>query len=135
MVSAVQAFAQAAPGEHVIGWRLDPAQRARLLERFPARYPEPVADHVTLKSDVDAQASLPEETDCQIVGTADDAEGVQALVVSIAGTRRRPDGGTYHITWSLAPGRDARESNQVIGRGWQALAAPVAVRLIPSRFP
>ena len=32
----------------------------------------------------------------------------------------RPDGSTYHITWSLGPGRKARESNDVLrDQGWE----------------
>jgi hypothetical protein len=134
--AAEQAHRQAGPGDHVIGWRVDPAQRAELLVRFPAKYGQTVADHVTLKSKVAAGALLPDETEGTIVGLADDGRGVQALVVAIGGTPARPGGGTYHITWSLAPGRDAHESNQVIdGCGWQTLETPVAVRLIPARFP
>jgi hypothetical protein len=49
-----------------------------------------------------------------VVGVADDGAGVQALVVEIGGTTRRPDGSAYHITWSLARGRRAAESNDVI---------------------
>ena len=40
--------------------------------------------------------------------------------------RRRPtgpDGSTYHITWSLGPGRKARESNDVLrDQGWEPSA-------------
>jgi hypothetical protein len=37
-----------------------------------------------------------------MVGADDDCAHVQALVVEIGGTTRRPDGSTYHATWSLA---------------------------------
>src|SRR5919107_332704 len=58
-----------------------------------------------------------------VVGVADDGAGVQALVVEIGGTTRRPDGSTYHVTWSLGPGRRAVESNDVIRAcGWTAAA-------------
>ena len=67
-----------------------------------------------------------------MVGEADDGAGVQALVVAIGGTTDRPDGSTYHITWSLGPGRAAKESDDVIrDRGWTALAQPVPIRLRP----
>jgi hypothetical protein len=53
-------------------------------------------------------------------------------VVRIGGSTDRPDGGTYHITWSLAEGRDAKESNDVIAaRGWQPVDPPIEVRLQP----
>ena len=118
-----------------VGWALDRAERAALLKRFPPRYPQAVADHVTLKFG-DRQAALPTETSGEIVGVADDGAGVQAMVVRIGGTTDRPDGSTYHITWSLRPGRRAKESNEVIARfGWRALDAPVPVRLEPSAYP
>ena len=44
-----------------------------------------------------------------------------AMVVTIDGTTDRPDGSTFHITWSLdkSKGREARESNDVLKeRGW-----------------
>jgi hypothetical protein len=61
---------------------------------------------------------------------------VEAMVVQIDGTTDRPDGSTYHITWSLAEGREAVESNDVIRKcGWQAVEPPVPVTLEPANFP
>jgi len=68
-------------------------------------------------------------------GRGDDGRGVECLVVELDGTTDRPDGSTYHITWSLGPGRKARESNDVLReRGWNRLAEPIAVTLEPARF-
>ena len=118
-----------------VGWALDRSQRRELLERFPARYETAVADHVTLKFG-DRKAELPTETSGQIVGVADDGRGVQAMVVEIGGTTDRPDGSTYHITWSLAAGRQAKESNVVIKEnGWAPLPEPIPVKLEPKGFP
>lgn len=122
---------------HITGWKLPDAERARLLERFAARFPDLVAHHVTLDSGAAADTPLPLETSGEVVGEIDDGAGVQALVVRIGGTTDRPDGSTYHITWSLdrAAGREARESNEVIARlGWRPLAAPIAIRLDPARL-
>ncbi len=118
------------PTRFYTGWLVDPAQRAALLAAFPPRYAVVVAHHVTLKFG-DATADPPGEVSAQIVGQADDGSGVQALVVAIGGATARPDGGVFHITWSLAEGREARESNDVIARGWTPLERPAAVRLIP----
>jgi hypothetical protein len=118
-----------------IGWALDGREREALLARFPPRYGNVVADHVTLKFG-DAAARLPTETSGEIVGEADDGRGVQALVVRIGGTTDRPDGSTYHVTWSLAPGRQAKESNDVIARlGWRPLAEPAPLKLVPQSYP
>ena len=56
-------------------------------------------------------------------------------MVELDGTTDRPDGSTYHITWSLGPGRTARESNDVLrDKGWERLPERVAVTLEPARF-
>jgi hypothetical protein len=135
MASAREAHERARPGSHVIGWKFDGAQRRELLERFPPTYPETVADHVTLTARVSADSGLPEERDGEIVGRSDDGEGVEAMVVRLGGTTDRPDGSTYHITWSLEPGRRAKESNDVIARhGWTAMDPPIPINLRPERF-
>src|SRR3712207_5976121 len=95
-----------------IGWLVDEEQRVELLQQFPPVYSEVVAHHVTLASN--SSDELPAPAIGEIVGVADDGAGVQALVVSIGGSTDRPGGGTYHITWSLAEGRAAKESNDVI---------------------
>lgn len=133
--AAADAYRHKGTGREVIGWKLDRAERAELLGRFPPVYERAVADHVTLASRAAADAPLPEETAGAIVGRADDGLGVDAMVVDIAGTTDRPDGSTYHITWSLAPGRAAKESNDVIAeRGWVPFDDPIPVALIPARF-
>lgn len=119
----------------VTGWKVDRAQRDDLLARFPPRYARPVADHVTLRANVPSGTPLPPPARCRIVGDADDGTGVQAMVVEIDGTSDRPGGGTFHITWSLAAGRRARESNDVIAAyGWRRHAEPVAVKVEPASF-
>ena len=123
----------ARPGS-VIGWKLDREQRSALLERFPARYPQTVADHVTLETEAEKK-DLPSQVEAAIVGITDDRRGVQAMVVTIDGSSDRPDGSTYHITWSLSPGRRARESNDVLrDKGWDAFDDPIPVKLSPARF-
>jgi hypothetical protein len=122
---------------HVIGWKLDRAEREALLRVLPASYPDVVADHVTLAAGVAPDEPLPPAAEAEIIGRADDGAGVEAMVVRIAGTAERPGGGTYHITWSLdrKKGREARESNDVIAaRGWEPIGATHGARLIPARL-
>lgn len=136
MASFRQAAEQAAHGTHVMGWALDRAQRDELLGRIGPRYPRVVADHVTLQAGVARDAALPDEREATIVGQSDDGAGVQALVVGIAGSTRRPDGSVFHITWSLGEGRRPEESNDVIAaHGRQPFDPPVTVRLEPRIFP
>jgi hypothetical protein len=117
------------------GWKLDPGERDALLCLFPPAWPDVIADHVTLESG--AGAALAPPATAEIVGQAGDGRGVQAMVVSINGTVLRPDGSTYHITWSIdrSEGRDPIESNAVIRNlGWQAIDTPVSIRLTPAVF-
>lgn len=122
------------PRRFYVGWLVEPSQRHKLLARFPPAYAQVVAHHVTLKFG-DRAARPPTETQGEIVGEADDGKGVQALVVRIGGSTERPDGGTYHITWSLAAGRAAKESNDVIrDHGWKPIDEPAPVTLHPKTF-
>ena len=124
----------AKPGT-VTGWKLPSDDRASLLDRFPPRYGNVVADHVTLRVGANEATPLPREVNARIVGRADDGDGLECLVAEIDGTTDRPDGSTYHITWSLGAGRKARESNDVLReKGWEHIATPVAITLEPARF-
>jgi hypothetical protein len=123
----------AKPGS-VIGWLLAEDDREKLLQQFPPKFEKTVAHHVTLKSDAERDP-LPNDVKAEVVGRTGDESGVEAMVVAIDGTTGRPDGSTYHITWSLGDGRRARESNDVIReRGWQKLDQPIPVKLQPGRF-
>jgi hypothetical protein len=106
-----------------IGWKLDPDCRDMMLSRFPPRYERVVADHVTrhFNHELDA-AAPPAISNARIVGRADDNVGVETMIVALDGTTTRPDGGTWHVTWSLAEGRSARESNDLLAdNGWEPL--------------
>jgi hypothetical protein len=119
----------------VTGWKLDRGDRERLLERFPPRYENVVADHVTLEVG-SRDTPLPKQVRAEVVGRTDDGNSLECLVVSIDGTTDRPDGSTYHITWSLGPGRRAKQSNDVLRElGWQPIGEPVRIRLEPARWP
>jgi len=124
----------AKPGT-VTGWKLASDERASLLDRFPPKYENVVADHVTLRTGATPETPLPRQVEAEIVGRADDGDSLECLVVSIDGTTDRPDGSTYHITWSLGAGRRARESNDVLrDRGWKPLDKSIPVQLDPARF-
>src|SRR5690349_24079275 len=120
----------AEPGS-VIGWKLDRALRNELLAKFPPRYPDADADHVTLQTKA-WNKPLPPDVDATIVGHADDGDSLEAMVVRIDGCTDRPDGSVFHITWSLdkSKGRKPRESNDLLKeRGWHRLDHPVPISL------
>ena len=125
----------ARPGT-VIGWKLDRQQREELLERFPPRYRDVVADHVTLQTKAESEP-LPQDVHSEIVGRADDGNSLECLVVTVDGSTDRPDGSTFHITWSLdkSKGRKARESNDVLkAQGWIPIPEAIPVKVDPARF-
>ena len=120
------------------GWKLEPACRAALLEQFPPRYARTDADHVTLwpsSAGGIAAEPPPQVGRARIIGRADDCRGVEAMAVEIDGSATRPDGGTWHITWSLAEGRKPSESNRVLAEhGFTAIDDGPVVALIPARW-
>lgn len=120
----------------VIGWKLDRTEREELLRRFPPRYHDVIADHVTLQPNALNEA-LPAPVEAKIVGRADDDDSLECMVVTINGTTNRPDGSTFHITWSLdkSKGREPKESNDVVKeRGWSLIDEHVPVSVEPARF-
>lgn len=124
----------ARPGT-VTGWKLPSDERTALLDRFPPKYENVIADHVTLRVGASPETRLPRKPDARIIGRADDGKSLECLVVELDGTTDRPDGSTYHITWSLGPTRKARESNDVLrDQGWRPIDAPIPVELEPARF-
>jgi hypothetical protein len=125
----------AQPGT-VTGWKLPEVERELLLRRFPPKYENVVADHMTLRVGATAETPLPASPDSSaVIGRADDGASLECLVIELDGTTERPDGSTYHITWSMGPNRRARESNDLLrDRGWDYIEAPIPVELEPARF-
>jgi hypothetical protein len=104
-----------------LGWKIEPDCRERLLGLVPPRYRRTVADHVTRRVFHGEDALPPPAVaNARVVGRIDDGEGVEALVVAFDGTTSRPDGGVWHVTWSLADGRSAKETNELLSEhAWQ----------------
>lgn len=117
-----------------VGWLLGSDHRERLMRLVPPRYPDVIAHHVTLEGRT--QRAPPADVSGEVVGVADDGLGVQALVVALHGSTQRPDGGVYHITWSIdrAAGREPFDSNAVIAQhGWRDLD-PTSIELTGGEF-
>ena len=90
---------------------------------------------MTLKLGGGEAAPLPGEERGSVVGRADDGISLECLVVAIGGTTDRPDGSTYHITWSLGADRMAKQSNDVLAaEGWESIDTPIDIDLEPARF-
>ena len=60
------------------------------------------ADHVTAVFGASEGDLLP-QAKIEVYGFARDGQGIEAFLVQVDGQRCRPDGGYYHLTWSLDP--------------------------------
>lgn len=86
-----------------------------LMLRYPPKYSKVLAHHVTVEFGVPSDTPSPNYCDVRLVGYSDSGDGLEALVVSVNGTRDRPDGKIYHITWSLDPDKYApKDSNDLL---------------------
>lgn len=115
-------------------FNLTEQSRQHILSCFPPRYDVIKCHHITYEHGVDGSSPLPPAPQSVVVvGYASDDDGVEALVVEVDGTTVRPvDGGVYHITLSVAEGRKARESNDIIERlGW-SVVTPLPVTVVPA---
>ena len=88
--------------------------RIRLLLAFPPIYPVVKADHGTLSFGVGRDFHLPPPLRITLTGHIDDGAGLEVFSVPVDGESQRPDGGMFHITWSLNPDRSSQESNEVL---------------------
>jgi len=117
--------------QHYQAYNLIDSTRKKVLNRFPPRFRQVIAHHIT-------QAfGLPEDTpppktphSVRIVGYASD-KSLEALVVEIDGSTERPDGRIYHITLSLDPvNRLPKESNALLKWGWEEIS-PFPIQVQP----
>ncbi|MBK4734939.1 hypothetical protein [Noviherbaspirillum pedocola] len=110
------------------------ASRMAILDSFPPKFGDVICHHVTERFGLSAgDRQLPPPAEILIVGYACDAS-LEALVVTVDGNMRRPDGGTYHITLSLerALGRKPVDANRVIATvGWNPVTV-LRVDAVPS---
>jgi hypothetical protein len=85
----------------------------RLRTLFPPRYAKLSGDHITVRYDVPLEGTdLPPDAKIEVIGRADDGNGIEALIVTVDGKRCQPGGRPFHITWSLDP--EARTPRTII---------------------
>ena len=111
---------------------LDNASREQLLAKFPPKYPKEVAHHITVEYPAPENAVAPPAAKVNVVGYVDSGDGLEALVVSVNGKSERPDGKTYHITWSLDPTKySPKDSNELIQKKKFTLVRALPVQTTP----
>jgi len=107
--------------------------REEILKKFPPKNNEVIAHHITWKFLAKSTDELPPIAhEAHIVGYASE-DGLEALVVSINGTTKRPDGAILHITLSLDRGKGKKpvHSNQLLKNGYSHVT-PFSIQLEPT---
>jgi len=82
---------------------LTDSARTELLQKFRPKYNRVYAHHVTERFGVGIDTPVPYDSIVSAYAHIDTEDGLELLLVSVDGRNKRPDGGTYHITWSLNP--------------------------------
>lgn len=106
---------------------LDDASRNALLAKFPPKFPDVIAHHVTVAMCKACPAGFTpgDSQQIDVIWYAAD-ESLETVVVR-AGSLHRPDGRPFHVTLSLdkAAGRKPVQSNQLIEHAGMTPVIPV----------
>jgi hypothetical protein len=122
------------PKNGYLAYKLSPSSREQLIHHFKPKYPEVIAGHVTYKHPAKSNEDLPPVAhDAHVVGYEDSEDGIEALVVEINGSTKRPDGKLFHITLSLdrAKGKKPVHSNDLVNKKFTHVS-PIAIHLTPA---
>lgn len=116
---------------------LDDESRSELfLWDFPPSFEKIIGHHVTYQFGASDKDPLPPGKKFEVVGYARADDGLEALVVAVDGTIKRPDGGTYHITWTLDPSKySPKDSNSVIKNSGYMKVDPIEIKMKPVFLP
>lgn len=108
-------------------FKLIDSARENLLGKYPPKFVDVVAHHITYAYGVRRREPMPiTPKSIEVIGYSSD-DSLECLVVEVDGTYNRPDGGIFHITLSKEPHRAAKESNDVLARGWKKIALPIPI--------
>jgi hypothetical protein len=117
-------------------WLISEESRAMLLARFPPKFPDVIAHHITSSIGNIKFLNPPPEATIKVIGYSTDDEGLEALVVSIDDTQVNSNGKIFHITWSLDRNlgyKPMHSANIIAEFGWQPID-PIQIKGIPSVF-
>ena len=114
-----------------LAFELSGASRVSLWTQFKPHFKKVMCQHITVQFNLTEESAvlLQEQlanANLQVVGFQI-GDGVECLVVEVNGSSRRPDGGCYHITLSLADGHKPVESNQLIKQQGFQTCVPVGI--------
>ena len=90
-----------------ICYELSKESKAMLMAKFPPKYPEVRYDHVTIQmGGLGAKTPDPAQK-VEVVGIADDGNGIEAFIVRVNDQPMRQDGRAWHITASFDSSKNA----------------------------
>jgi len=112
---------------------LDKKSRRELAKKFPPKHDEFIGHHITVNFGVPKGTPKPSQPKkVEVVGYANNDDGLEALVVAVNGKTDRPGGSKYHITWSLnrSEGFKPVHSNKLISKGYEKID-PIPITITP----
>lgn len=113
---------------------VDPADRDKLAKRFPPKFPELIGHHITHQFGVrpDPDIAYGTTVPVMLIGYSCNDEGLEAFTVSVNGSTHRPDGKTYHLTWSLDRSKGFRpvDSGDLVRRNNEPVNPPIHLNTI-----
>ncbi len=113
---------------------LSDESREELKQKFTPTYSKFIGHHITVVFGVPDDTDIPEEASIRVVGKIDSNDGIEALVVSVNGEMKRPDGNIYHITWSLEPDvYSPKDSNTLLQNNYfkYKITLPITIQTEP----
>ena len=118
-----------------LGYELTESSRSLLLSHFKPKYSRTYCEHVTYKFPAQVGDDMPPAVkEAHVVGYQD-GKGIEALVVEINGTTKRPDAAIYHITLSLDPAlKKPFHSNELLKQHGFNHVQPLTIHLEPKHF-
>lgn len=114
-----------------IAYVLTDKSRNTLLEKFPPKYSKVICHHITYS--MNSSLPVPEyPLKIEVIGYANNPNGIETLQVSIDGIRTRLDNGLYHITHSLEPNKfKPKDSNNF--KFYNNINPYIIIEAIPKR--
>ena len=108
---------------------VDGGDRERLAHKFPPKFPDFIGHHITHRFGIRPNGNYGEQMVVHLVGYACNDIGLEAFVVAVNGNTTRPDGKTYHLTWSLdrTKGFKPVDSGGLVEGKWQPIDPPLPI--------
>ncbi len=112
-------------------WMVDQYSKTQILNIFGQKHPDLIGHHITYM--FGKQAVLPNTAIINLIGHCI-TETIECFIAEIDGSVVRPDGGIYHLTWSLDKAKGAKpvDSNRAIEtNGFKHLTNPISIKATP----